>query len=164
MNAYYQCAAKKQTHCNGTATVSSITYEAEDKTPKFRYVLSKWTSCDQHNHEGDPGKIIADRIMMEMVKKVEVIFHIIIILLIYNYGENNYVYFYFRTVLHFLFQGFTTRFYLNMRENMEARTYGMKLFYLLDKKLPACKNCIGLDKISWVQFLKIGMISILRQC
>ena len=40
MNAYYQCDARKHTGCKVTSAVTSLTYESEYNTPRFRYVLS----------------------------------------------------------------------------------------------------------------------------
>ena len=47
---------------------------SETNEVAHQYVLSKWDNADMHNHEGGTPKIIADRIMMEMIKQVEVIF------------------------------------------------------------------------------------------
>ena len=72
--AYYNCASKRTGACTATAIVTKLTSDST-QDDSFRYILSKWDDAQEHNHEGDKAKIIAERIMSEMIQQVEVILY-----------------------------------------------------------------------------------------
>ena len=78
LQGYYQCSVRKQTGCTASCIITKILSEdvKDEATGEFavRHILSKWSEVRGHNHEGDQGKVIVDRIIMEMAEKVEINF------------------------------------------------------------------------------------------
>jgi len=75
-NAHYVCSHVKSTGCKAKATVSdSILVETDgeqnEEESTHGYILTKWSQDDDHTHEGMPGRVFAEKIMIDMIDQIE---------------------------------------------------------------------------------------------
>jgi hypothetical protein len=70
---YYTCSKKRKWGCQATAIVNKLTFiiDKESMIKEDKYVLSKCSGIEEHNHEREFATIIAEKIFMEMSEKVE---------------------------------------------------------------------------------------------
>ena len=64
---YFRCVQSDIIGCNASAAVKKIEVDVD-----FRFVLAKWTNLEDHNHSGDYGGVIAEKMLPEMTQKLEI--------------------------------------------------------------------------------------------
>ena len=64
---YFRCVQSDIIGCNASAVVQKIEVGVD-----VRFVLAKRTNLEDHNHSGDYGGVIAEKMLLEMTQHLEV--------------------------------------------------------------------------------------------